>query len=507
MQTQHNSQVDFFTKIWYNADAEKETFNKEFIMNPSSIVAINRIIQVSTSVAGIPPQQRDFKNTVFIWKGAKKGTNRINYIGNDTQSVIDTYGSNSEVFKAQATFLAGGFNGSTPNQLYVANIDADTTYAIAAGELTYTLTGNYFTYSGSTAGVTALLADGNPVYADMVVNSEDVTAYLVKDTDDHIQAFLTKSDIIENKPIDFSAAPYSLTDSDATSTATLYADAFADALSEILGDSTTYLCVIDNTFSEDQKKLYMSMVEASTPTHYGFVLDTSDAAAYQDKLADQTSIAGSACALSYKKIAVVVDDADKANEYKSMSACSYFAQVNMTAASPMGSLMFKNMSGISASKFANGGVINATMAWDNITGKNANCFTKYSEVYDDCWAKGTSASGHQIGDIIAGDYIDYRITYELFYMLRSVPKLPCNAGGAARIENCMATAFRRLEDAGVIGPGVAQDGEVFDTVGYKVSATVPEGTDKAQGVWNTVTGVGLLTGSTTKIVVNNTLKY
>ena len=477
-------------------------------MNPStSIVAINRIIQVSTSVAGIPPAQRDFRNTVFIFKGAKKGANRINYVGNNTQTVIDTYGSNSEVFKAQATFLAGGFNGSTPNQLYVANIDADTTYAIAAGELTYTLTGNYFTYSGSTAGVTALLADGNAVYAELTVGGEDVTAYLVKDADNHIQAFLTKSDIIESKPIDFSAAPYSLTDSDATSTATLYADAFADALSEILGDSTTYLCVIDNTFSEDQKKLYMSMVEASTPTHYGFVLDTSDAAAYQDKLEDQTSIAGSACALSYKKIAVVVDDADKANEYKSMSACSYFAQVNMTAASPMGSLMFKNMSGITASKFANGGVVNATMAWDNITGKNANCFTKYSEVYDDCWAKGTSASGHQIGDIIAGDFVDYRITYELFYMLRSVPKLPCNAGGAARIENCMATAFRRLEDAGVIGAGVAQDGEVFDTVGYKVSATVPEGTEKAQGVWNNVTGVGLLTGSTTKIVVNNTLKY
>ena len=486
----------------------KRNFNKEFIMNPStSVVAISRIISVATSVAGIPAQQRDFKNTCFIFKGAKKGANRINYVGNDVQSVIDIYGSNSEVFKAQASFLAGGFNGVSPSSLYVANIDADTTYAIEAAELTYTLDGNYFTYSGSTAGVIALLADSNPVYAELVVNSENVTAYLVKDADDHIQAFLTKSDIIENKPIDFSKTPYSLTDGDATATATLYADAFADALSEILGDSTTYLCVIDNTFSETQKKLYMSMVEASTPTHYGFVLDTSNAAAYQDKLEDTDSIAGSACALSYKKIAVVVDDADKADQYKSMSACSYYAQVNMTAASPMGSLMFKNMAGITASEFKDGGVINATMAWDNITNKNANCFTKYTEVYDDCWAKGTSASGHQIGDIIAGDFVDYRITYELFYMLRSVPKLPVNAGGAARIEQCMAIAFRRLADAGVIGPGVAQDGEVFGGQGYKVYAQVPEGSERAQGVWNNVIGVGLLTGTTTKIVVSNTLKY
>lgn len=475
-------------------------------MNSSSIVAINRIISVGTSVASIPPAQRDFKNTVFIWKGAKKGTNRINYVGNDTQMVIDTYGSNSEVFKAQATFLAGGFNGNTPTNLYVANINADATYAIEAGQLTYNLDGNYFVYSGSNADLIALFDNGQAVYADLVAGS-DVSAYLTMDADKHVKAYLTKSDVVADTAINFANSPYSLTDGDATATATVYADNFADALSEVLGDSTTYLCVIDNTFSETQKKLYMSMVEASTPTHYGFVLDVSNESAYLDKLADETSIAGHAHAMSYKKIMVVVDDADKANEYKSVSACSYYAQVNMTAASPMGSLMFKNMSGITASKFDQGGVVSATMAWDNITGKNANCFTKFSEVYDDCWAKGTSASGHQAGDIIAGDYVDYRITYELFYMLRSIPKLPCTLGGASRIEDCMATAFRRLADAGVIGPGVAQDGEMFYGLGYKVHAEVPTGTDKAQGIWNNVQGSGLLTGTTTKIVVNNVLKY
>ena len=134
-------------------------------MNPSSsIVAISRIISVSTSVAGIPPQQRDFKNTCFIFRGAKKGANRINYVGNDVQSVIDIYGSNSEVFKAQATFLAGGFSGNSPSALYVANIDADTTYAIEAGQLTYNAADNYFVYSGSNADLIALFADGQAVY-------------------------------------------------------------------------------------------------------------------------------------------------------------------------------------------------------------------------------------------------------------------------------------------------------------------------------------------------------
>ena len=473
----------------------------------SSIVAISRIISVSTGVASVPTAQRDFRNTLFIYKGTKKGANRINYVGQDVQFVIDTYGSNSEVFKAQATFLAGGFNGSSPTNLYVANIDADTTYAVEAGELTYDLTNNYFTYSGSNTSLIALFNDGATAYADLTVGGETVSAYLTMDADKHVKAYLTKSDIVVGAEINFAEAPYSLTDGDATATAVVYADAFADALSEILGDSTTYLCVIDNTFSETQKKLYMSMVEASTPTHYGFVLDTSNEAAYTDYLTDTTSIAGHAKAMSYKKVAVVVDDADKANEYKSMSACSYYAQVNMTAASPMGSLMFKNMSGITASQFNNGGVINATMAWDYIAGKNANCFVNFTEVYDSCWAHGTSASGHQIGDIIAGDYVDYRITYELFYMLRSVPKLPVNENGAARIEQCMATAFKRLADAGVIGPGTAQDGTIYGGQGYKVYAEVPTGSERAQGIWTNVVGSGLLAGTTTRIEVRNTLKY
>lgn len=473
----------------------------------SSIVAISRIISVSTGVASVPTAQRDFRNTLFIYKGTKKGANRINYIGQDVQFVIDTYGSNSEVFKAQATFLAGGFNGVSPSQLYVANIDADTTYAVEAGELTYDLTNNYFTYSGSNASLIALFNDGATAYADVTAGGETVSAYLTMDADKHVKAYLTKSDIIEEKAINFAEAPYSLTDSDATATAVVYADAFADALSEILGDSTTYLCVIDNTFSDSEKKLYMSMVEASTPTHYGFILDTSNEAAYTDYLTDTTSIAGFAKAMSYKKIAVVVDDADKANEYKSMSACSYYAQVNMTAASPMGSLFLKNMAGITASQFNNGGVISATMAWDYITGKNANCFVNFTEVYDSGWAKGTSASGHQIGDIIAGDYVDYRITYELFYMLRSVPKLPVNAGGAARIEQCMATAFKRLADAGVIGPGVAESGETYSGDGYKVYAEIPTGTDKQRGVWTNVIGSALLTGTTTRIEIRNSLTY
>ena len=71
----------------------------------------------------------------------------------------------------------------------------------------------------------------------------------------------------------------------------------------------------------------------------------------------------------------------------------------------------------------------------------------------------------------------------------------------------MAIAFRRLADAGVIGPGVAQDGTIYGGQGYKVYAEVPTGSERAQGIWTNVVGSGLLTGTTTRIEVRNTLKY
>lgn len=483
--------------------------------NQTSLVAISRIIEVGTIVEGAPPSRRDFKNTVFIWKGPQKGANRINYVGTDTAAAIDTYGSNSEVLKAMNTFLAGGFNGNTPKNFYVANIDADNSEEVAAGQLVWNSETQTFTATDLNQTVLQLLQTrkaANELTYITLTNAGaagfgTVDAYMMLGENNAISVYLTKGDYLENTPVNFSAAPYSLANEDAQTVGTVYADPFVDALADILADSTVYLVGLDNTFTPEQVKMAMAMVETSVPTHFLSVLDTSADAAYQDKLADTTSLAGYAFGLAYKKTAVVVDDADKINEYKSMSLLSYYAQVNMTAASPMGSLMFKNMSGISGTQFNMGGVISATQAWDNVVGKNANCFARFTEVYDTAWAKGTTASGHQIGDIIAGDFVDYQITYELFYMLRSVPKLPCTAGGAARIELCMSTAFRRLLDAGVIGPGTANDGEVFGALGCKVYAQVPTGTDKAQGIWNNVTGVGLLSGTTCKVVVQNTLKY
>lgn len=482
-------------------------------------VIISRIIDGGATLPTTPPAQRDFKNTAIVWKGPQKGTQRINYVGNDQTLIMDTYGTNSEALKAARTFLAGGFNGNSPKELFIANIDTATTYPLAAGALTYVAASNAFKVDNSgNAAFWQLLQDNaakNMLTAvNLTVKSQAINnAYMmITDADQYlVQVFLTKGDYTATPkvPVDFSQAPYSLTNDDATTTGTGFRDSFADAFSEILDDSRVYHLILDNTFTEDEKKTAITLCESSSITHYVWALDVSHDAKYVPQDSDETSLLAWAQNNSYNKCGVVVDDDTPAepaegetiaaDEYKQASACSYYAQVNWTEASPMGSLMFKSMAGITPSQFADGGVVNTTSAYDNVMAKNGNCYTDFTTVNDACWSKGVAPSGQQIGEIIAKDYVLYQCDYGLFYMLRSQPKLPMTQAGANMIESTMAVALQRLNDAGVIGGGIASDGESFSQNGYKVYAEVPTGTPKAQGLWENVVAKALLTGTTTKI--------
>lgn len=485
-------------------------------------VVISRIIEGGATLPTTPPAQRDFKNTAFVWKGPQKGTQRINYVGNDLTAIMDTYGSNSEVMKAANTFLAGGFNGNTPKELFVANIDTATTYPLAAGSLTYVAASNAFKVdvSGNSAFWQLLQqnSEANQLTAvDLTVNDQSLNGVYMAISDAEqnlVQVYLTKSDYMADPqvPVNFAESPYSLSNDDATTTGTGYRDMFADAFADILNDSTAYHLILDNTFTDEEKKTAITLCESSQTTHALYVLDVSHEAKYVQKGADDSSLAAWAQNNNYTKTLVVVDDDTPAepaggetipaDQYKQASACSYYAQVNWTAASPMGSLGFKTMSGITASLFDDGGVVNTTSAFDNVQAKNANCYTEFTTVNYPCWYKGVAPSGQQFGEIIAKDYVLYQCDYNLFFMLNALPKLPMTQAGANTIESTLSLGLQKLNDAGVIGGGVASDGETFPQSGYKVYAAVPTGTPKQQGLWENVVATALLTGTTTKITYN-----
>lgn len=463
----------------------------------NNAVIITRIIEGGATLPSTPPAQRNFQNTCFVYKGSKKGSSRINYVGTDLEAITDTYGSNSEVLKAAKTFLAGGFLGNTPRELYVGNIDTTTT-ELTAGDAVYDETDNALVISGATQ---SKFSDTELTYAEWTINSETVGAYgkYTDDTNHKLKLYETKASAAAGEAINLAEAPYSLSDNDATSTAVVYAENFQDALNEILGNSTVYYLIIDNTFSDDQKKIIMSSTEVATTTHFAFINDISSAVKYQDKDTDVTSLGHFASNSKKEKMLITGDDADKADEYKQASACSYYAQVGWTSGSPMGSLAFKTMSGITPSLFNEDPLVSTTTAWDNLVAKNVNSYANFTEVNAPAWYKGVTPSGKQAGDVIAKDFVLYQCDYNLFNMLTSVSKLPVNAGGAAKIEQTLALGLQRLNDAGVIGAGVAEDGEAFGASGFKVYAEVPTGADKSQGIWRNVVAKALLTGTTTKI--------
>ena len=70
----------------------------------------------------------------------------------------------------------------------------------------------------------------------------------------------------------------------------------------------------------------------------------------------------------------------------------------------------------------------------------------------------------------------------------------------------ISQAFLALNSAGVIGGGVAEDGDVFPATGYKYSIPIPTGVKKANGLWDGIVCSALLTGSAKKIVIGNELK-
>lgn len=463
----------------------------------NNAVIITRIIDGGATLPSTPPDQRNFQNTCFVYKGSKKGSQRVNYVGTDLEAITDMYGSNSEVLKGAQTFLAGGFLGNTPKELYVGNIDTSSS-ALSAGDAVYSLADNALVISGD---LQDRFSDTELTYAEWTINSQVVGAYCkyTNNTDHKLKLYETKSDAITDTAINLAEAPYSLSDNDATSSAVVYVENFQDALNEILGNSTIYYLIIDNTFTDAEKKTILSSVEVGSTTHYAFFADFSDAVKYQDKDTDTTSLGFYAFNSKRAKSMIVADDADKADEYKQASACSYFAQVGWTQASPMGSLAFKTMSGITPSLLNEDPLIQTTSAWDNVISKNVNAYAKFTTVNSPAWYKGLCPNGSQAGDVIAKDYVLYQCDYNLFNMLTSVSKLPVNAGGATKIEQTLALGLQKLNDAGVIGAGTADDGEVFGPSGFKVYAEVPTGADKAKGIWTNVIAKALLTGTTTKI--------
>jgi len=88
----------------------------------TNVVNIRRIIDVQSVLESTPPTRRDFRNVLFVTKGAEINSQRINFYTAYTD-VVTAVGSNTEAAKAALKFFSGGFRGAKPQRFWIANFD------------------------------------------------------------------------------------------------------------------------------------------------------------------------------------------------------------------------------------------------------------------------------------------------------------------------------------------------------------------------------------------------
>lgn len=281
---------------------------------------------------------------------------------------------------------------------------------------------------------------------------------------------------------------------------------WADVISELLSDSTYYWISCDKNFTVEQKQALASAVEASSLNKYFFIADdTTGTAITEDVETDETSLVAYAYSNKLSHTAVIYSDAEQASEYHSLAGISYFATVDFTASRPLGSLAHKQFSGITASKLA--GATTPTIGFDNLDSKNATVYIAFGEAGRNVMERGNNGKGDDISTIYAADYIDYTITYNIFDLLVRIPALRFTAAGKAQLYGAIASAFNELKASGVIAGGTDPDTGVEYLNGYNIDIPLNiSQAKKAQGLWDGITCIGLLSGSCKKIVVTNTLK-
>lgn len=279
---------------------------------------------------------------------------------------------------------------------------------------------------------------------------------------------------------------------------------FTTGFTALLGSSDYYLVALDNALAT-YTTIAASANEASTIPHYLFCLDTDINAINKGAAEDDSSVSVYLFNNKLTRSAAFWTDDAKKGTYPNVAAASFFAVTRMSAASPLGNLAYKVISGVLPVDFS-GATVQPSQAWDNLASKMANAYITLGETGRTCFQAGTCGSGDNIDEYIAADYLNYTITYNVYDLLTSVPKLPMNMSGAKRLYNVIAAAFDSLNAAGVIGGGISQDGESFGESGYKISIPIPTGLNKATGLWDGVLCTALLTGSCKKVVIGNNLK-
>lgn len=294
---------------------------------------------------------------------------------------------------------------------------------------------------------------------------------------------------------------------------------FTTNFTALLGNEAYYLIVLDQNFSDDEKKIAASLMAAANneAAHKLFLDDHSTDAAELPLVPlqdgdpyDETSVSAYCFNNKFQHVMVCWSEPENENQYYSAAAASYFSTRQFNASSRrMATLAHKVASGIAPIDLGTDSIsseVTTTKRFQNLDSKNANVYANIKVVGLAAWERGNTPSGDDMTDFISADYLNYRLSVSVFQLLQSVPSLAMNQDGAVMLANVITACFEELASAGLISGGTALDGDVIPAPGYKYYIPIPTGVAKANGLWEGIYCVALLTGSTKKVVIGNELK-
>ena len=420
------------------------------------VVSIKRIIDVSTAIAAAAQGRRNFANALVIQKAANL-TNAVKAYSSPSEILADL-GSNSEAYKASLKFFAGGFNGIRPNLLYIASVNStgltDSTQGVfVSGDASANLASLIAVSDGSLT----LSKDGSSAIAVPAVDLTtattfvEVAALLQTRIRQANTAFRNISVSYATGEFTFTSETYGssskivitagATGTDLTAGAYLNGGASTDGttgsiaavIDSFLLDNRYYHIILSNDWTEEQCLEWSQAVEASSAIAYLlWILNTNANIADQDLATDTTSIAR---ILFDRKATHTVLSFDDTNvDYKQASFPSYFATVQFNSASPLGSLTWKQFSNISPTELT-------TNQFNNLKSKYVNFYTAYGEIGRNIAYEGRTSSGAFICDVIGADWVGYTITYNIFDMQITLPKLAYTVSDFGKLYQCIDRAF------------------------------------------------------------------
>lgn len=295
------------------------------------------------------------------------------------------------------------------------------------------------------------------------------------------------------------------------------ADEFSDNFTALLASEDYYLIALDTNITDAQKKAAAALAQAANTTAaHKLFLDDSSANAFDLSLEADLALDSSCSVSAYCKNAeythVIVSAINPANtnKYYSASNMAFWATRKFENSSRrMASIAHKPASGVQPVDMTDTNLsasVSPTQKFKNLDSKNANVYINVKIVGLPAWERGNLPSGDDISEFISADYLTYVLSVSIFRLLQTTPRVPMNSEGASMFGNVISQAFLALNSAGVIGGGVAEDGDVFPESGYKYSIPIPTGVKKSSGLWDGIVCSALLTGSAKKVVIGNELK-